>query len=434
MKTTVKNLSETKVQLTITVDAMALADAEKVALSKLSKTTKVPGFRKGKVPASVAAKHIDQQALQEQLLDDAISKAVAQAFLAEKIQALDRPMVEVKKYVPNDVLEFTAEVDVLPPVKLGDYKKLNVKAEKPEVKESDIEDVLERMRTGFAEKNEVTRPAKEGDEVVIDFVGKKDGVAFDGGTGTDYTLKLGSGQFIPGFEEGVVGHKTGEEFDLDLTFPKDYHAKDLAGQKVVFTTKLKKVVELTLPKVDDELAKKAGDFKTLKELKADIEREITAQKEREAGDKFKDALITALVEKSTVPAPEVLVADQMRSIEQDFSQNLMYRGIDLQSYLDANNFKDEDEWREKEVRPTAIKRTQAGLVLNELSKAEKITATEAEIDEHVEVHKRQYANNPEVLKQFETEEVRRDIANHFITELTIGRLVELNGGQVTQLN
>src|SRR5690606_25039778 len=113
----------------------------------------------------------------------------------------------------------------------------------------------------------------------------------------------GSGQFIPGFEEGVVGHKTGEEFDLDLTFPKDYHAKDLAGQKVVFTTKLKKVVELTLPKVDDELAKKAGDFKTLKELKADIEREITAQKEREAGDKFKDALITALVEKSTVPAP-----------------------------------------------------------------------------------------------------------------------------------
>ena len=430
MKTTVKNLSETKVELTITIDAAALADAEQVALVKLSKTAKVPGFRQGKVPASVAAKHIDPQALQQQLLDDAISKAVAEAFLTEKIQALDRPMVDVKKYVPGDLLEFTAEVEVLPPVALGDYKKLDVKADKVEVKDAEVEDTIERIRAGFAEKNEVDRKAQEGDEVVIDFIGKKDDVPFDGGTGTDYTLKLGSNQFIPGFEEGVIGHKAGETFDLNLEFPKDYHAKDLAGQKVVFTTTLKKVIEIALPEANDELAKKAGEFKTLKELKENIKSEIETQKEREVGDKLKDDLIAALIEKSTVPAPEVLVADQMRSIEQDFSQNLMYRGLDLHTYLEANGFKDEDDWREKEVKPTAIKRTQAGLVLNELSKAEKISATDAEIDEHVEVHKRQYANNPEVLKQFETEEVRRDIANHFITELTIQRLVELNGGKV----
>lgn len=434
MKTTVKNLSDTKVELTITLDATALADAEKVALVKLSQTVKVPGFRKGKVPASVAAKHVDQQALQEQLLDDAISKAVAEAFMAEKIQALDRPAVDIKKYVPGDLLEFTAEVDVLPPVTLGDYKKLSVKAEKTAVKAADIDDVIERMRQGFAEKKDVERAAKDGDETVIDFVGKKDDVPFDGGTGTDYTLKLGSGQFIPGFEEGIVGHKAGETFDLELEFPADYHAKELAGQKVVFTTTLKKVVELVLPKVDDELAKKAGDFKTIQDLKDDIKREIETQKEREANDKLKDDLINALIEKSTVPAPEVLVADQMRSIEQDFSQNLMYRGLDLHTYLDANGFKDEDDWREKEVKPTAIKRTQAGLVLNELSKAENISATDAEIDEHVEVHKRQYANNPEVLKQFETAEVRRDIANHYITEKTIERLVTLNGGTVTPHN
>lgn len=434
MKTTVKNLSETKVQLTITLDAEALASAEKVAVKKLSQTVKVPGFRQGKVPASVAAKHIDQQALQEQLMDDAISKAVAEAFLAEKIQALDRPMVDIKKYVPGEQLEFTAEVDVLPPVKLGDYKKLGVKAQKATVKDEDINDVIERMRAGFAEKKEVKRAAKDGDETVIDFVGKKDDVPFDGGTGTDYTLQLGGGQFIPGFEEGVVGHKTGETFDLKLEFPADYHAKDLAGQKVVFTTTLKKVIEQVLPKVDDELAKKAGEFKTLDELKADIKREIETQKERESADKLKDDLISALIDNSTVPAPEVLVADQMRSIEQDFSQNLMYRGLDLHTYLEANKFKDEDEWREKEVKPTAIKRTQAGLVLNELSKAENITATDAEIDEHVEVHKRQYANNPDVLKQFETPEVRRDIANHYVTEKTIERLVELNGGTVTPHN
>ena len=432
MKTTVKKLSETKVELTISLDAADLASAEEVALVKLSKDVKVPGFRKGKVPASIAAKNIDPQALQEQLLDDAVSKAVAEAFLAEKIQALDRPMVDIKKYVPNDLLEFTAEVDVLPEVKLGDYKKLGKKVEKVTVTEDDINDVIERMRQGFAEKKEVKRAAKEGDETLIDFVGKKDGVAFDGGTGTDYTLKLGSGQFIPGFEEGIVGHKAGETFDLELEFPKDYHAADLAGQKVIFTTTLKKVTELELPKLDDKLAEKAGPFKTLAELKDDIKREITTQKEREANDKFKDQLIDALIEKSEVPAPDILVEDQMRSIEQDFAQNLMYRGLDLATYLEANKFKDEDEWREKEVRPAAVRRTQAGLVLSELSQAEKITATDKEIDDHVEIHKQQYANSPEALKQFETPEVRRDIANHYITEKTIERLVELNGGKLTR--
>lgn len=434
MKTTVKNLSETQVQVTIALDTEALANAEKVALHKLSNTVKVPGFRKGKVPASVAAKHIDPQALQEQLLDDAISKAVAEAFIAEKIQALDRPAVEIKKYVPGEMLEFTAEAEVLPPVTLGDYKKLGVKAEKATVKESDITDVLERMRAGFAEKKEVTRAVKDGDETVIDFVGKKDGVAFDGGTGNDYTLAIGSGQFIPGFEEGIVGHKAGETFDLELEFPADYHAKDLAGQKVVFTTTLKKVLEPVLPELNDELAKKAGEYATLEDLKADIKREITTQKERESGDKLKDDLLSALIDKSTVPAPEILVAEQMRSIEQDFAQNLMYRGLDLHTYLEANKFKDEDDWREKEVKPAAVRRTQASLVLNELSQAEKITATDEEIDEHVELHKRQYANNPEVLKQFETPEVRRDIANHYVTEKTIARLVELNGGTPTPHN
>lgn len=432
MKTTVKNLSETKVELTITIDADALAAAQQVALVKLSKTAKVPGFRKGKVPASVAAKHIDPQALQQQLLDDAVSKAVAEAFMAEKIQALDRPMVDIKKYVPGDLLEFTAEVDVLPEVKLGDYKNLSAKADKVTVNADDVNDTLERMRAGFAEKKEVTRAAKGGDETVIDFIGKKNDVPFDGGTGTDYTLTLGSNQFIPGFEEGIVGHKAGETFDLELAFPKDYHAKELAGEKVVFTTTLKKVVEPALPKLDDAFAKKTGQAETLADLKTDIKKEITTQKQNEAANKLKDALIEELIEKSTVPVPEVLVEDQMRSIQQDFNQNLMYRGLDLTTYLEANGFKDEDAWKEAEVRPAALRRTQAGLVLAELTKVEKIDATDEEIEEHIEVHKRQYANSPQALEQFETPEVRRDIANHFITEKTIERLVTLNGGTLVR--
>jgi trigger factor len=428
METTVTHLSDTKVQLTISVGAEQLADAEKVALTKLSRNVKVPGFRQGKAPASVAAKHVDPRALQEQALDDALSRAVAEAFITEKLQALDRPAVEVKKYVPGKSLEFTAEVEVLPTVTLGDYKKLTAKQEMVSVTAKEIDDVIERMRGGFSTKKEVDRAAQDGDEVIIDFVGKKDGTAFDGGSSTDYPLKLGANQFIPGFEEGIISHKAGEEFDLDLAFPEDYHAKDLAGTSVVFSVTLKKVQELELPSVDDEFAQKAGPFKTVDELKADIKRELTNQKERETGEKYKDDLITELIDSSTVPVPEILVQDQMRSIEQDFERNLMYQGLDLATYLSANGMKDADDWRDKEVKPTATRRVQAGLVLAEVTKAEAVDATDEEIDEHVEVHRRQYANNPEALKQFESPEVRRDIANHFITEKTIDRLIELNGG------
>lgn len=426
METTVKHLSDTKVLVTITVGSEELADAHQVALTKLSKKTKVPGFREGKVPAGVAAKHVDPQSLQEQILDDAISRAVAESFTTNDIRALDRPSVEVKKYVPGEQLEFTAEVEVLPEVKLGDYKKLTAKPEKANVAAKDVNEVLDRMTQGFAEKKEVTRAAKDGDEVVIDFVGKKDDVAFDGGTASDYTLSLGAGQFIPGFEEGVVGHKVDETFDLDLEFPKEYHSTDLAGQKVVFTVTLKKVLEPQKPTLDDEFAKKAGPFQTLQELKDDIKRELTSQKERELGDKYKDALIAELIEKSTVPVPEILVEDQTRSIEQDFQQNLMYRGLSIDAYLQAQGFKDIEDWREKELKPAAVRRVQAGLILSEVTKAESLALTDAEIDEHVNVHKQQYANNPEMVKQLDTPEARRDVANHFLTEKTIERLVELN--------
>ncbi len=426
METTVKKLSETKVKLTIKVGAKELAAAEQVALTKLGKKVKVAGFREGKVPASVVAKNVDPAALQEQTLDDALSRAVAEAFLNEKLQALDRPNVEVQAYVPRESLEFTAEVEVMPAVKLGDYKKLKASVDKVTVDDKEVDEIIERMRQSFATKEEVKREAKDGDEVLIDFVGKKDGVAFDGGTAKDYSLTLGAHQFIPGFEEGIVGHKAGDKFDLDLEFPADYHAKELAGAKVVFSVTLNAIKELKLPAVDDEFAAKAGPFTSVDELNADIKREIAAQKERESGEKLKDQLLEELVKVSTVPTPEILVQDQMHSIEQDFSQNLLYQGLTLDSYISSKGFKDEADWREKEVKPAAIRRVEAALVLGELSKVEQITATNEELEAHIELYKQQYANNKEVLKQFEQPEVRRDIANRLLTEKTIDRLVELN--------
>lgn len=426
MQTKVKKISETKVEVTISLDAQELAKAEEVALVRLSRTTKVKGFREGKVPVNVVKKNVNPQVLQENILDTAINGGVAQAFIKEDLQAIDRPEVDVKKYVPEQSLEFVATAEVLPEVKLGDYKKLTSKIEKVVVDSKEVDEVIERIKQGFAEKKDVDRKAKEGDDVVIDFVGKKDGVAFDGGAATDHTLTLGSDQFIPGFEEGIVGHKAGEEVVLDLEFPKDYHSEELAGQKVTFEVVIKKVQESIVPEEDDELAKKAGPFENIMQLRAELKAEIKSNKEREASDKLKDDLVQELASKSEVIAPETLVADQMRSIEQDFAQNLLYRGLTLESYIRTSKYKDEDEWRENEVKPTAERRVKGSLVLNALAKAEKITATDEEIDEHIEVHKRQYANNPEVLKQFETEQVKREIANHYILEKTVDRLLSFN--------
>ncbi|MEI6228699.1 MAG: trigger factor [Candidatus Saccharibacteria bacterium] len=426
MKISVKNISDTRVELTITLDAEALAIAEQVAVNKLARDVKVPGFRKGKTPASVAAKNINPITLQEETINNAISKSVAEAFMEKELRALDRPAVEIKKLVPGEMLEFTAEVDILPKVKLGNYKKLKVKTEKIVVTDAEIDEIVERMRKGFAEKKDVKRVAVMGDETVINFVGKRDGVAFDGGTGNDYPLTLGSNQFIPGFEEGIVGHKAGETFDLELTFPADYGSAELKGTKVTFTTTIVSIKEVKLPELDDKLAAKAGPFKTIVELRDDIKRELIAQKEREMTDKLKDDLVAQLIASSHVPVPEILVADQSKSIEQDFVSSLTYQGLSLEQYLENKGFESKEKWLETEVAAVAKKRVQAGLVLAELSKAEKIEATTDELDAHVNMYRQQYGKNPEALKQFEQPEVRQDIANRLLTEKTVDRLVELN--------
>ena len=426
MKTTVKNLSDTKVQLKISLGVDELKAAEQVALTKLARELKVPGFRKGKVPLSVAEKHVNPNALQEQVLENALSKAVAEAFMTEKLQALERPSVEVKKFVPGAELEFTAEAEVVPPVKLGNYKKLKAKKQVVKVDAKDVDEIIERMRENFVEKTEVKREAKDGDEAVIDFTGKKDGVAFDGGSAKEYGLKLGAGQFIPGFEEGVVGHKAGDEFDLDLAFPKDYHAKDLAGQKVVFTVKLHKVNELKLPEANDEFAAKCGPFTSADELRADIEREITTQKEREATEQLKDELVSELADGSKVALPELLVGDQIRSIEQDLTQNLMYRGMNFDSYLSAQKFADRDDWLKKEARPAAEKRVKAGLVLAELSKELKVDVSHDEVSAQIDLMKQQYGKDAKMAAQFDNPEVHRNIANRLITDKTVEKLVEIN--------
>lgn len=425
MKTSVKYLSDTKVAVNVTLRVSELKDAELAALNELGKDIKVPGFRKGKVPVSVVSKNVNPNVLAQKTLESALSKAVADAFISEKLQALDRPEVEVKKFLPGSELEFTAESEVMPKIKIGDYKNLKSTAKKVSVTKKDIAEITDRLKKGFSSKKTVQRPAKLTDEVNIDFEGKKDGIAFDGGKGEKYDLVLGSNSFIPGFEDGIIGKKTGETFDLNLTFPEDYHADNLKGAEVVFTTTINEIKEVVEPELNDELAAKAGPFKTVEELEDDIKREITKQKETEATEKLKDDLVAELVEKSTVPVPDVLLKDQMKLIEQDTNRNLMYRGMSIDDYIKSLKYKDKNDWLENEVRPIAEKRVKAGLLLAELSKVEKIEATENELLEKINQLGKQYPSE-DMRKHLKTPEVQRDVANRILTEKTVDRLVSLN--------
>lgn len=425
MKTKLKNISDVKVELTISLGAEELKAAEQVALTKLAKEVKIEGFRKGKAPLEMVAAQVDTNLLNQETLENALSKSVAEAFLKEKVQAINRPEVDVKKFIPGTELEFTANTEIMPKVELGDYKKLGVKKEAIKVSKKEVEETIERILKNFAEKKKVEREAKNGDEIIIDFLGKKDGVAFDGGKAEKFPLELGSKSFIPGFEEGLIGKKAGDELSLNLEFPKDYHAKDLAGAKVVFEVKIHEVRENVEPEINEEFLSKLGDFKTKEEFEKQIEEDLKTQKQAEADEKFKDELVKKLAEVSKVPVPEILLEDQKRSIEMDMQQNLMYSGLSLEDYLERMG-KTREEWLEKDVKEVAEMRVKSGLALAELSKVEKVESDTKELDARIAQLKEQYGNSKEVQKQLSSDDVRRNLANQILTEKTIDLLVKFN--------
>ena len=425
MKTKLKNISDVKVELTVSLGTEELKAAEQVALTKLAKEVKIEGFRKGKAPLELVAAQVDQTILGQETLENALSKAVAEAFLKEDIKAIDRPEVDVKKFIPGTELEFTATTEIMPKVELGDYKNLKVKKDTVEVSKEEVSETIDRILKNFAEKKKVDRKSKDGDEVIIDFLGKKDGVAFDGGKAKKFPLELGSKSFIPGFEEGLIGKKAGDEISLDLEFPKDYHAKDLAGTKVVFEVKIHEVRENALPEINEEFLSKLGEFKTKEEFEKQIEEDLKTQKQAESDEKFKDKLVKKLAEVSKVPVPEILLEDQKQSIELDMQQNLMYSGLSLEDYLERMG-KTREEWLEKDVKEAAEIRVKSGLALAELSKVEKVESSLEELDTRIAQLKEQYGNSKEIAKQLSSDDVRRNLANQILTEKTIDLLVKFN--------
>lgn len=416
-------VSETKLKLTLTADEKVLAPLKDAAVARLGKNVKLPGFRSGKAPQHLIEKNLDDQILQSEVLQEAMDQMYRHALQSENIRPVDAPKATLKKFVPYTSLEFEAEVEVFGTVKLPNYKK--IKKTKPEVNvtEKDITAVIDNLKTRMSEKKDVTREAKDGDQVVIDFTGVDDKKQpIKGADGKDYPLILGSDTFIPGFEKNLVGLKNGEVKTFTLTFPKDYGVKALANKKVTFTATVTKVQEVVEPKVDDAFAAKVGPFKTVKELKSDIKKQLKTEKEEKATRDLEGELVNEIVDKTKLDMPEALVAEQMESLLREVQQNITYRGMTFQEMLEQEGLT-EDQYKSKVIRPEAETRVRTGLVLAEIASEEKIDVTPEELELRMQALKAQYKDEA-MQAELEKPETRQSIASRMITEKTVNKLVK----------
>jgi trigger factor len=431
MKKNVKKLSDNRIEVKVTLEAPELKLAQEAAENDLIKQVKVKGFREGKVPKDVAKKNINQMELMNRTAELAINNALVIIINEEKIKPLLRPDVQLGNFTPSVTLEFTASFTVLPDIKIPNYKKLSTKKSPVEIRDEDIENVINNLLSGQAKKSAKKGKAELGDEVVIEFVGRfaKGDKEFPGGSGKDFPLKLGSNQFIPGFEDALVGTKAGQKLDIPLTFPKDYHVKDLAGQKVKFNTKVQKINSLEQPELTDDFAASLGapNVKTVQDLRDDIERELTMRAEYNINERFRNDLLEELVSKTSFDVPKPLVDDQIGAMKADVAQNLTAKGQKLEDFLKQGKFKSESEWENKELRPIAEKRVKAGLVVTKLAELERIEVSKQEIDARIAAMQTQFTDQ-KLKDMYSTPEAHANIANQLAAEKTLARLAELNKG------
>lgn len=424
MKVSPKKLSDTQIEITVTLDADDLKTAREKTIARLSKEVKLEGFRKGKAPKELVEKALDPNKINSATIDLAVRTTVISAFSEVEKSPLVIPTVNVTKYVPDESAEYTATAEILPEIKLGNYKNLKVKKDENKVSKKDIDEIVANIQKAYSEKKVEKKPAELGDEVIIDFTGKKDDKPFRGGTAKDYALTLGSHSFISGFEEGIVGKTSGDKFDLNLTFPKDYPEKSLAGEKVMFEVLVKQVNAVILPELDDDFAKKCGPFKTMSELRDDIEKNLHTQNEHRLTEKFKDDLVEALVKASTVSAPEILISDQIRAIRLDAENNAKSAGQSFADYLKVMNLTEKEF--ESQAHELGEKRVKASLVLREVSAKEGITVSDDEVAAQIAQLREVYKKSAEALKNLKENRVKLEIANRMVIDKTLNFLVEVN--------
>ncbi|HVS78929.1 MAG TPA: trigger factor [Candidatus Saccharimonadales bacterium] len=421
MRVTRKDNSPTNITLTVTGEAADLEPIHKHVLGHFKNTVKVPGFREGKAPLEMVEKYANQQRLLDEFMEHALNELYRRALDNEKVRPLSTPNVQLKKFVPYTELEFTAETEILGPIKLPNYKVMKLAKPKVVITAKDVNEVIESLRSRMAERVDVDRAARKGDELIIDFEGTdKKGEKINGAAGQDYPLLLGSQTFIPGFEDNLIGAKTSDTKKFEVTFPKDYGVAALQGQKVDFKVNVKKVQELKEPKVDDEFAKKAGPFKTLAELKADIKKQLTAERRQQTETEYQNELVRKIAEKTQMEVPKGLVDEESQRLEEQERQNLTYRGQTWQEHLKEEGVT-EEQHRERN-RPEAEERVKIGLILSEIADKEGLQVTPEELEIRRQILKGQY-QDPQMQAELDKPENQRDIQARLMTEKTLERLV-----------
>ena len=384
MSTSFENKATNRGVVTFTISQDKIKPALDQAFNKVKKDLTAPGFRKGHMPRTVFNQKFGEEALYEEALNSILPAAYEEAVAELKLDVVTQPKVDVKSMEKGKDWEITAEVVTKPEVKLGDYKNLEVSVEESkEVTDAEVDEKVERERNNLAELVLKEDAAVEGDTVVIDFVGSVDGVEFDGGKGDNFSLELGSGQFIPGFEDQLVGKKAGETVKVNVTFPEDYQSADLAGKDATFVTTIHEVKAKEVPELDDELAKDIDEeVETLDELKAKYRKELEATKETAYNDAVEAAAIDlAVANAEIVELPEEMIHDEVQRAMQEFMGNMQRQGISSEMYFQLTGTTEED--LRKQYEADADKRVKTNLVIEAVAKAEGFEATDEEIEKEI---------------------------------------------------
>lgn len=394
----VEKLEKSIVALTIEISAEELDAGKEQAYKKKRNRFTVPGFRKGKAPRKMIESLYGDGVFFEDALNICYPKAYEAALEQSGIKAVAPADVDVSEMTENGAVVLVCKVPVEPEVTLGDYKGLSVEKEEAKVLVADVKAELDRMAQRLARTQEVTRAAKKNDTVVIDFEGFVDGVAFEGGKGENYDLKLGSGTFIPGFEDQLIGVKAGAEKDVVVTFPEEYHAKELAGKEATFKCTVHAVKETILPAIDDEFAKDVSEkAETLDELKKEVKERLLAQKAETFERDYEEALLTAVIDNMQAEIPEAMIEVQLDNVVQDFGYRLQMQGMKLEQYAQMNGM-DMAQFRGM-FRPQAERQVKVRLALQKIVELENLDVTEAEVDEKYKELAEQYGMDAERVKK-----------------------------------
>lgn len=384
MQFNLEKLDKNFVALEVTVNAEEVEEALSESYKRVVKKVNIPGFRKGHVPRAILEKQFGKEVLYEEAIDIILPKGYLKALEEYKLEPIDQPKLDVKEaFEAGKPFAFKATVEVLPEVKLGQYKGLEIEKPKVEIKDEQVSERLASLQERHAElvlsdkKN-----LEKGDFAVIDFEGYIDAQPFSGGAAQAHSLEIGSGSFIPGFEEQLIGMEVGTDKDLKVTFPDDYPREDLAGKEATFKVSLKEIKVKEIPEADDEFAKSVGNFETIEDLKADLREKMTEWAKQDAEASFTQAAVNKAVENAEFETPATLVKREMEDLLHRFEHNLAYQGLTLDKYLDYVK-KSKEEVLE-DFRPEALKRVKTDLVLSNIAQTEKMEITEEELNEKLQ--------------------------------------------------